>query len=220
MAARPPSSAPFRTRTCSKDGGLWASGRSLCLIDGGDFPFASWSTGVAEVIGLERANGRDRHPASPARRQQHLVMGRRRRRRAFPLGRIKANKWHRNCPDLGDRGAGIGGRHGDGRLGGEGEIPFDRLVNAMQQRPREQLGGAASDRRCKSAGCWLGALATTYRDAGFFRICLSPEVVQVPGWSAVSIRCYGPPRTSASARRCVAALSRGRCCRLGGDDRA
>ena len=58
-------------------------------------------------------------------------MGRRRRRRAFPLGQIKANKRHRNCPGFGDRGAGVAGRDGDGRLGGEGEIPLDRLVNRV-----------------------------------------------------------------------------------------
>jgi hypothetical protein len=49
---------------------------------------------------------------------------------AFPLGRIKANKWQGNCSDFGDQAVGVAGRHGDGRLGSEGEIPFDRLVNS------------------------------------------------------------------------------------------
>jgi hypothetical protein len=86
--------------------------------------------------------------------------------------------------------------------------PVARVSSSTRPEPSSDFPASRSEtavsfrcyRRRKSAGCWLGALATTYRDARVFRLCLSPEAVQVPRLGAVSIH----PRTSASARRCLA----------------
>src|ERR1700722_16812425 len=112
-----------------------ASRRARRLVDGGDLPLASRSAGIAEVIGLEWAHGRDRDPAGAARRQQHLEMGRGRRRSAFLLRRIETDQRQRDGPDLADRRPGVAGRPRARRFG-EGEIPFDRLVDGVDLAAR------------------------------------------------------------------------------------